>query len=556
MKANRPVLYLSLAALLCAAPVRAQSEVFLFNQWQELALSHDKSGRIELNVIVHVFDPRSQKAEDTQATKLTYSLEPLATEFASTASKDLAAFLKAKDPAIVAKATEKSKDKTKAPSEGALLRFYVEDNMKELWADIIRCRNFVAGETLRGYGKGIRVFKEGNAYRWNATDSGVGPYDCAEFAAQTPNGTVLQDRMFFVLKNSGAPSYPLVLQHAPLLASIPLKPIAVGAVVIIAGVIAFAVFRRRRTPGLSRNARSAPDPQVAQTALSAQGDTNTAASDSSPEGEAEELFQKGRELFAKEKFREAVQPLERAAELNPTSSQIHFILGMTYGKVAAELAYDGEKALPWISRSRTAFMSALTHASTHSGLNDKQLAVARESITEMEKLLGLDPRQPRSDLVAQSSEGRAVDSGTLAGVIRQPWNGLLARLVYVYFRQNDHNHTDTVYQSAIRAAEREISNAVIVRGVLKAGSQTTDAVGIVFPECSMRLTDWFSKYAAREVDKAIAQQGGLVRLPIDWFGQNPDTQLKTQQLSFTADAFRVVGTLRSPLAGTPTDALK
>ena len=138
MKLTRHVHYVGLAVLLCAASVWAQSEVFLFNQWQELALSHDRSGKIELNVIVHIFDPKSQKAEDTQATKLTYSLEPRATEFAGTASKDLVTFLKSKDPTIVDKAAQKAKDKTKAPSEGALLRFYVEENMKGLWTDIIR----------------------------------------------------------------------------------------------------------------------------------------------------------------------------------------------------------------------------------------------------------------------------------------------------------------------------------------------------------------------------------------------------------------------------------
>ena len=551
MKLTRHVHYVGLAVLLCAASVWAQSEVFLFNQWQELALSHDRSGKIELNVIVHIFDPKSQKAEDTQATKLTYSLEPLATEFAGTASKDLVTFLKSKYPTIVDKAAQKAKDKTKAPSEGALLRFYVEENMKGLWTDIIRCRNFVSGETFRGHGKGIRVFKEGDAYRWTATDSGVGPYDSAEFAAQAPNGTVLQDRMFFILKNSGASSSSLVLEHAPILAGISLKPIAVGALIVIAGVLAFAVFRRRGTPGLSRDKTTATEPQMAKTGAFEEGDKIPAASVSSPEDEAERLFQKGRELFAQEKFREAVQPLEKAAELHPTASQIHFTLGMTYGKVAAELAYDGEKAVPWTNRSRLSFKSALNHASKHDGLNDKQLAVARESITEMEKLLGLDLRRE-----GLTDESRPVDSSTLAGVIRPPWNGLLARLVYVYFRQNDHAHTDNVYQSAIRSAEREISNAVIVRGILKAGSQTTDAVGIVFPECSMRLTDWFSKYISAEVDMAIAQQGGLVRLPIEWFGQNPDSQLKTQQLSFAPDTFRVIGKLVSPIEAADADIRK
>ena len=271
------------------------------------------------------------------------------------------------------------------------------------------------------------------------------------------------------------------------------------------------------------------------------------AQSSSPEDEAERLFQSGRQLFAQDKFQQAVQPLERAAELHPTSPEIHFTLGMTYGRVAAECAYDEEKSLSWAKKSRTSFQSALKHSSVHGGLDAKQIAVARESITEYEKVLGLDLRGEAIARAGDYTSATSADSHTLAGVMAQPWRGLLARLVYVYFRSGDQAHTDEVYHSAIRSAEQEISNAVVVQGVLGAGSQTTDAVGIVFPECSLRLTDWFSDFMAKQVSGGIGQKGGLVRLPIEWFDQNPNDQCQTQQLSFSVKQFRVIGDLVAPL---------
>ena len=186
---------------------------------------------------------------------------------------------------------------------------------------------------------------------------------------------------------------------------------------------------------------------------------------SAPEDEAERLFQGGRQLFAQNKFQQAVQPLERAAELHPTSPEIHFTLGMTYGRVAAEFAYDGEKSLSWAKKSRMSLQSALKHSPAHGGLNAKQVAVARESITEYEKLLGLDLR---GEAISRARAYTTADPHTLAEVMTQPWRGLLARLVYVYFRTGDQAHTDEVYRSAIRSAEQEISNALVVQGVLGA----------------------------------------------------------------------------------------
>jgi len=135
---------------------------------------------------------------------------------------------------------------------------------------------------------------------------------------------------------------------------------------------------------------------------------------SSPEDEAERLFQSGRQLFAQNKFQQAVLPLERAAELHPTSPEIHFTLGMTYGRVAAECAYDGEKSLSWANKSRMSFQSALKHSSVHGGLNAKQIAVARESITEYEKLLGLDLR---GEAISRAEDYTSADPHTLAEVM-------------------------------------------------------------------------------------------------------------------------------------------
>ena len=248
MRTGFHILTLYWTLVIVAVPTFAQTKVFLFNTWiGDGTVSRTTSGKIQLEEFVHVYNQQSM--EDTQTTRLTYTLEPLASEFAASGFADLVSFLKTKDPTIVDKSKQESKDKdrTTEPKQHDVLLCYIKVHMPALEDDIIRCQNFVSGETIHGHGRGVRVTKKGDTFVWRAGNAASGKYDSAEFSAQERDGKVLQDRMFFVLKDSQSNYSHLVLEAPSLLATCVRHPgYVLGLVILAAGLVMVVTISRRK----------------------------------------------------------------------------------------------------------------------------------------------------------------------------------------------------------------------------------------------------------------------------------------------------------------------
>jgi tetratricopeptide (TPR) repeat protein len=90
-------------------------------------------------------------------------------------------------------------------------------------------------------------------------------------------------------------------------------------------------------------------------------------------------------VFEQKQFKEAARILEEAAELYPNSAPVQLFLGVTYSRIAGEC--KGEDAVrPWALKSGDAFKKAVVLASQYGGLNDEQLAKARESAELIERI--------------------------------------------------------------------------------------------------------------------------------------------------------------------------
>jgi tetratricopeptide (TPR) repeat protein len=100
-------------------------------------------------------------------------------------------------------------------------------------------------------------------------------------------------------------------------------------------------------------------------------------------------------VFEQMRFKEAAKILEEAAELYPNSAPVQFSLGVTYSRIAGE--YKDEDAVrPWALKSGEAFKKAVNLANRYGGLNDEQLAKARESAELIKRIKGIKERKTPS----------------------------------------------------------------------------------------------------------------------------------------------------------------
>jgi len=100
-------------------------------------------------------------------------------------------------------------------------------------------------------------------------------------------------------------------------------------------------------------------------------------------------------VFEQMGFKEAIKILEKAAERYPNSAPVQFSLGVTYSRIAGE--YKDEDAVrPWALKSGEAFKKAINLANRYGGLNDEQLAKARESVELVERAKHIKERKTPS----------------------------------------------------------------------------------------------------------------------------------------------------------------
>jgi tetratricopeptide (TPR) repeat protein len=134
-------------------------------------------------------------------------------------------------------------------------------------------------------------------------------------------------------------------------------------------------------------------------------------------GDPEKLYQDALELFGKERFREAADALEELARFDPGSATTQFTLGATYSRIAGEYEEDEETMRSWVEKSSRAFGEAVNLARQYGGLNDQQLAMARDASTAFDRLMERDrpslPEDQRKTIYADYVETK--DSELLLG---------------------------------------------------------------------------------------------------------------------------------------------
>lgn len=105
--------------------------------------------------------------------------------------------------------------------------------------------------------------------------------------------------------------------------------------------------------------------------------TVSASSTGSTDGES--LYRQAVTLFGQNKFSDALRLLEQAAVKLPNSPAVFFTLGITYIKTAP----DGNEemgASPWVEKGINALKKAIALNNQFGGLNENQLATARDAV--------------------------------------------------------------------------------------------------------------------------------------------------------------------------------
>jgi len=97
-------------------------------------------------------------------------------------------------------------------------------------------------------------------------------------------------------------------------------------------------------------------------------------------------------------FQDAARLLEETAQLNPGSAPVQFTLAATYSRLGAERPHDEDHARKWMLKSRDAFKKCLDLAPRSGGLNEKQLATAREAVTAFDRVAAIgSPTRPEGE---------------------------------------------------------------------------------------------------------------------------------------------------------------
>jgi tetratricopeptide (TPR) repeat protein len=123
--------------------------------------------------------------------------------------------------------------------------------------------------------------------------------------------------------------------------------------------------------GIRRLRRQRKQPIAAQTDSTSEG---------MDLGDSQDLFRNGLSLFNQGKSREAIPILEKMARIDPTFAPTQFTLGGAYSKVAGDYGDDEDAVRSWANKSADAFRKAISLASIHGGLNDKQVALAEKAV--------------------------------------------------------------------------------------------------------------------------------------------------------------------------------
>jgi hypothetical protein len=143
-------------------------------------------------------------------------------------------------------------------------------------------------------------------------------------------------------------------------------------------------------------------------------------------GDTQAHFQHGLDLFNQGKPREAILILEVVAKSDPTFAPAQFTLGAAYSRVAGEYGDDEGTVRIWANKSAEAFRKAIDLARQYGGLNDKQLAMARDAVSMFESAEGAYqarrgapslPEDQRKRIYAEYMQAK--DSAFLQGIDMQ-----------------------------------------------------------------------------------------------------------------------------------------